>query len=226
LDGGGYTEAARKQRVEAKESNSEIVEALEKYVKDEFPGVVDSAANDLAEAWNRAEEETSQIVPKRKRTPDDEASRVRGRELFLSAKAKCATCHGPLGHGDGPQTEDFQAKPGSNDKYEKPGLYDDWGNPLSPRDLTRGIYRGGRRPIDIYRRIRAGIKGTPMPSFTESTLSDEETWDLVNYVLSIPYSGPVPSGSATGEKATAAAEPGATPGAPHNVASVSESGGN
>ena len=76
-------------------------------------------------------------------------------------------------------------KKNSNEKYSNRGLHDIWGNQLPPRDLHRGIYRGGRRPIDIYRRIVVGIKGTPMPG-TANKLQPEQVWDLVNYVLSIP----------------------------------------
>ena len=28
---------------------------------------------------------------------------------------------------------------------------DDWGNPLRPANLTRGVYKGGRRPLEIRR---------------------------------------------------------------------------
>jgi mono/diheme cytochrome c family protein len=57
---------------------------------------------------------------------------------------------------------------------------------VKPRNLTTGVFRGGRRPIDIYRRIHTGIKGTPMPGAGKS-LTDEQIWDVVNYVLSIPF---------------------------------------
>ena len=33
-----------------------------------------------------------------------------------------------------------------------------------PRNLRDGIYRGGRRPVDIFWRVSAGIAGTPMPA--------------------------------------------------------------
>ena len=33
-----------------------------------------------------------------------------------------------------------------------------------PRNLREGSYRGGRRPIDIFWRVSAGIAGTPMPA--------------------------------------------------------------
>ena len=41
---------------------------------------------------------------------------------------------------------------------------DDWGNPLRPANLNRGVYKGGRRPIDIYWRIAKGINGAKMPA--------------------------------------------------------------
>ncbi len=229
FEGGGYTNAAKAQRVKDGEKEEEILKGLEDYVKTGLPGAVDTASTELGENWSKAEEPEAKIVPKKKRTPDDAASRARGRELYLSAKAKCATCHGPLGRGDGPQTEDFMAKPGTNEKFDKPGLYDEWGQPIKPRNLMSGIYRGGRRPIDIYRRIRGSIKGTPMPSFTETTLSDDEAWDLVNYVLSIPYEGSPQASHPQTEKTAAQNEDAAKPNAEKvtgNVAAVSESGGN
>jgi mono/diheme cytochrome c family protein len=62
-----------------------------------------------------------------------------------------------------------------------------------PRNLRQGIYRGGRRPVDIYRRIYAGINGVPMPGVGPATpgatgsLSSDEIWSLVDYVMSLPY---------------------------------------
>jgi len=221
LEAGGFTTAAMRQRVKDGESEDAIEKELATYLNERFAATVDEAAGDLADVYHRAEEAEAVIVPKKKRTPDDLASRARGRELFLSAKAKCATCHGPLGHGDGPQTEDFQLKEGSNDKYPVPGLHDDWGHPIKPRNLTTGIYRGGRRPIDIYRRIYAGIKGAKMPAFGGTVLNDDEIWDIVNYVLSIPYDGPIPAApSGAGAEKTAGGA------ASDNVAAVGGKRGN
>jgi len=56
-----------------------------------------------------------------------------------------------------------------------------------------GVYRGGRRPLDLFRRVDQGIPGTPMPAGgpaspgAEGTLSEEEIWHLVDYVRSLPY---------------------------------------
>ncbi len=127
------------------------------------------------------------------RLPRKSRSR-KGRVFFLSLnpkkKTECAECHGKLARGDGPNTEKYWPIPNSQPerKYEVPGLHDEWGFPQSPRNLTRGIYRGGRRPIDIFRRVHEGIPGTQMAGFA-TVLTHEEIWDVVNYVLSVPFEG-------------------------------------
>jgi mono/diheme cytochrome c family protein len=55
-----------------------------------------------------------------------------------------------------------------------------------PRNLREGIYRGGRRPLDIYWRVTSGIAGTPMPA-APNTLTQQQIWQLVDYVHSLPY---------------------------------------
>jgi mono/diheme cytochrome c family protein len=62
-----------------------------------------------------------------------------------------------------------------------------------PRNLREGTYRGGRRPIDIFWRVSAGIAGTPMPASGPAsegappTLTQEEIWQIVDYVHSLPF---------------------------------------
>ena len=62
-----------------------------------------------------------------------------------------------------------------------------------PRNLRDGMFRGGRRPLDIYRRVNQGIAGTPMPAGgpvapgAQGTLTDEEMWQIVDYVRSLPF---------------------------------------
>ena len=168
-----------------------IDKSLETYLSETYPNFVNEIAGEVGEKWSGAEEEGTPIIPKKPRPQDTAESRHRGKELFLGNKAKCVNCHGPTGRGNGPMTEDFQKNPDTNETYAERGLYDTWGQPIKPRDLTRGIYRGGRRPIDIYRRIYAGIKGTPMPGNSQA-LSEDEIWDLVNYALSVPYDSQAP----------------------------------
>lgn len=173
-------------------------EAAMKTVKDELPGLIDDISTSLAESWTAADQPESIVVPKVKRGAPDQAaiheSIERGRKLFLSQvqgkKTECAECHGLSGRGDGPNTEKYWPIPDSKPerKYEVAGLHDDWGQPQQPRNLTRGIYRGGRRPIDIFRRVHEGIPGTQMAGFA-NVLTHEEIWDVVNYVLSVPFEG-------------------------------------
>ena len=66
------------------------------------------------------------------------------------------------------------------------GSLDDWHNPIRPANLHRGVYKGGRRPIDIYWRIAKGINGAKMPAHDQS-LKPAEIWDLVNFILTLPY---------------------------------------
>lgn len=168
---------------------------------------VDEAAGEIADAWTMAGEDGSQIRPSVHHIPDSEESRRRGREVFISANAKCTNCHGPLGLGNGKQTEEYEDNDKTKRKWDEPGLHDQWGNIVKPRNLTTGIYRGGRRPIDVFRRVRAGIKGSGMPAFGTSVIPDEDLWHLVNYVKSIPF-GPTTPAAATGdEKAAAEAKP-------------------
>jgi len=189
---GQYSQEDIAQRVQQKESRDAIDKALADYIAKEYPGVAEDLAGRIGGSWTAAEKSEALVTPKIARTADTPESRERGRKLFHSDTAKCSQCHGPVGKGDGPQTEDYQAILGTNKKRKVPGLFDDWGNPIKPRDLTSGIYRGGRRPLDIYRRIYSGIKGTPMPPFG-TALKDEEIWDIVNYAMSLPYE----SGSGT-----------------------------
>lgn len=191
----GYSTKAFKSRTseDGGESEDEVMAELEAFLVEEMPTLADEAGTSLQEAWDRAEAEESLIVPTVARTTDSPESRHRGRNLFLSAKAKCTNCHGPNGLGNGPQTEDYEKDPGSGEVKPLPGLYDEWGQIVKPRNLTTGIYRGGRRPIDLFSRIHAGIKGAKMPAFGGGVLKDEEIWDIVNYVLSVPHADSSPA---------------------------------
>ncbi len=181
-----YSLDAVAQRIDGGEKRSEILEELDQFIAERLPETAGFEAERIAQAWERAERPETLVLPKTPRSPDTVESRARGRKLFLSKTLKCVDCHGPTGRGDGPMTEDYQLDRNTNKYYPFRGLVDEWGHPIKPRNLTRGIYRGGRRPLDIYRRIYVGIKGTPMPS-SAAALNDAQIWDLVNYVLSIPY---------------------------------------
>jgi len=105
---------------------------------------------------------------------------ARGRALFQDpGGANCVRCHGSLGHGDGDAALVLDPVTGESVPFR-----DEWGDPIRPRDLVCAPIRFGDRPENLYRRIWAGINGTPMPAH-DGLLSEDETWDLVLYVLSL-----------------------------------------
>ena len=102
--------------------------------------------------------------------PKDTAASARaGAALYQGQPALCQACHGSAGRGDGSRAAE---------------LRDDAGQPAPPRDLTSGVFRGGDRPEDLFRRIKCGVGGTPMPSFAAS-LDDTQIWNLVHFIQSL-----------------------------------------
>lgn len=164
--------------------------------------VIEDGMLAAAGLWEQPEENRDEYLIAPPAPPDVDtpeklaASVARGRELYAMEGAKCVECHGPDGAGDGETTE----------------VYDDWNKPkngvtpkdtarlarwfklpiqrLRPRDFRLGNFRGGDRPEDLYRRIHAGIKGTPMPAAGPSpgvpgVYTPEEIWHVVHYILSL-----------------------------------------
>lgn len=91
------------------------------------------------------------------------------KELDKLKGASCVACHKDYGRQ-------------ANFKF------DSWGTLVRPANLTRAVYRGGRRPVDLYHRIHSGINGSGMAQFG-GVLSNEQVWDLVNFVRLLPYPG-------------------------------------
>ncbi len=154
---------------------------------DGFAEAFADAASLVAENWTNAEDADNRVLPTIARVPDTASSRKKGRDLFVSTKINCAKCHGEGGRGNGGFLKDFQKNPETNEPYGEAGLHDAWHQIVIPRDLTSGIYRGGRRPLDVFRRVTVGVKATPMAGF--GSVEEEDRWHIVNYVLSIPIDG-------------------------------------
>jgi mono/diheme cytochrome c family protein len=95
--------------------------------------------------------------------PYDAAARARAGELYLKG---CAPCHGATGRGDGAQKQ-----------------VDSKGYPTRPRDLTLGVFKGNPDPQSVYRRIVAGLPGSPMPQ--SGYLQGSDGWHLVHFVRSL-----------------------------------------
>lgn len=102
----------------------------------------------------------------------EDALRV-GRQFYDSIG--CRKCHGDQGRGDGPSS---------------PTLKDDADMPIFAADLSEGWrFNGGASAADIYRRLRTGLDGTPMPTFSDlleqQFLTDEQLWRVAQYVRSL-----------------------------------------
>ena len=95
-------------------------------------------------------------------TPDTMDARARGALTFARL---CSRCHGSDGRG-----------------IIDPERLTAEGALARPRDLTRGVLKGGIEDVRLWQRIRGGIPGTPMPAVSSKDLSDEGVWDLVHYV--------------------------------------------
>ncbi len=167
--------------------------------------LIQDVASRVVGRWQRAESKVT-IPSTRPDFDSTEAMRQsveRGHQLFEGKIANCYSCHGETALGDGQLdlyddwTEELEPK--NAEKHAQ--LVSDQERPqpirnLRPRNLRRGVYRGGRRPIDLYWRIRNGIDGAKMPAIPvvaadarpgTKGVTESEVWDLINYVRSLPY---------------------------------------
>lgn len=129
------------------------------------PELVKESADTVLGRWKEAQSEL--VMPLTPMPPMTPETIAKGHELFL--KQVCNKCHGVDGRGG----------LAGNIEVGK----DAWGQTAAAADLTSGMFRGGGRPIDIYRRIYSGINGTPMPGFADVFAKDPDAiWYLVHYV--------------------------------------------
>jgi mono/diheme cytochrome c family protein len=129
------------------------------------PEAVKALAQTVVDRWKEAQPQlVMPVTPMPAFTPE---SIAKGEELFKSQA--CNKCHGLDGRG------------GSFGGLEVGK--DIWGHEAAAADLTSGMFRGGGRPIDIYRRIYSGISGTPMPGFSQNfSKSPDDIWYLVHFI--------------------------------------------
>jgi mono/diheme cytochrome c family protein len=163
----------------------------ELFEEDDFDSqIVAQFATVISRSWDEAPARV--VMPVTPPVPFDEPSVLKGKVAFLTKG--CAKCHGTDGRG---YTQENVGK-------------DDWGNVVKAADLSSGMLHGGRRPVDVYRRIYLGINGTPMPAFNLALQDEPETvWHLVHFVLSLVEGREVPEvelPTTAGGAAAAAAE--------------------
>jgi mono/diheme cytochrome c family protein len=116
--------------------------------------------------WKRAEDAPIPIPPESTPTEADRlVSAVRGYRSFMGT---CAGCHQDFGRAE-------QLK------------FDLWGTVVQPRNLTLGVYRGGRRGEDLYCRVYAGIYPATMPDSKAKADGakpgePDGVWDVVHFL--------------------------------------------
>lgn len=98
-------------------------------------------------------------------------SAVRGFKLYGSAEFGCASCH--ASYGRVPQLK-----------------WDAWGTIVQPRNLTLGVYRGGRRGEDLYARLYGGIYPSGMTAFHDRVTTappgtPDKIWDIVHFLQAL-----------------------------------------
>ena len=148
---------------------------------DLVPALVAEQAQAIAGSWDEAE---SQIVrPLTREITATPETLEAGAKAFV--QLNCYKCHGRDGRGN---------------KQFDVGK-DDWGRIAYAADLTTGMLHGGRRPVDVYRRIYSGINATPMPAFAqpdsgkgETELQRSETiWNLAHFITAVVEGKPLPA---------------------------------
>jgi mono/diheme cytochrome c family protein len=98
-------------------------------------------------------------------------SAVRGYRLYNSAEFGCASCH--ANYGRVPQLK-----------------WDAWATVVQPRNLTLGVYRGGRRGQDLYARLYGGIYPSGMTAFHDRVAAappgtPDKLWDIVHFLQAL-----------------------------------------
>jgi len=83
---------------------------------------------------------------------------IRGAELYAQ---NCASCHGELGHGDGPA-----------------------GGSLALKPANLAEHGASHRPGDLYWWIAHGIAGTSMPGFA-AKLNETDIWTVVQFLRAL-----------------------------------------
>ena len=216
-----------KQKALEEDPRATLAEDLEMY--DESMEISEDLLADIADSWLDAEDEVVEVpqppsdipvansyeefvqLSKGEMADALTASIEQGRKIFTGKVASCSKCHGEKGHGDG-QNKDYDDW--TKDWTTRAGLKPEDTESLiplmargamppknaRPRNFSEGVFRGGQRSEDLYRRIHQGIDGSPMPAstFVPEQYTEEDIWHLINFVRSIKQPEPSVDG---GERA-------------------------
>lgn len=159
---------------------------------------VKESLDEIVARWSEAADRIFKVPPRSGET-DPGSAKKRGKALYTGSVANCWRCHGLAGEGDPRSaTYDHWTKEfiGNGDDQDLVRTFVANGLPpprkITALDLRKGIYRGGKRPEDLFLRIRNGIQGSQMPAVIQKEelnsrpgLTTDDIWDLVDYVQSM-----------------------------------------
>lgn len=83
----------------------------------------------------------------------------KGKKVY---KMNCATCHGDTGKGDGMAAAALKPP---------------------PRDLTKGPFKAGNKPEQLFSTITKGLPGTAMVGYGH--LPETDRWAIVHFIGSL-----------------------------------------
>lgn len=123
--------------------------------------------------WKRAADSPIPVPPEH--TPTEAARLASAARGYRAFAGTCAGCHQDYGRAE-------QLK------------FDLWGTVVQPRNLTLGVYRGGRRGEDLYARVYGGIYPSTMPDSKAKAVAPapdqpDEVWDVVHFLQALGDSG-------------------------------------
>ncbi len=185
------------------------------------PEYIPELLDEIAQSWQEAE--TSAVIPLTVEPPFDEESIAKGQQIFQNKACKGChqvdAAGGLLAYEQLLQSASPDVLPAPirsrwnvlsrnlmsptlmtrlqkklGEDVLPDNVMDDWGNFAYAANLTSGMLHGGRRPIDIYRRLYTGVTGTPMPSFAQHELFTEDPdnfWHVVHFVIATTHGRPV-----------------------------------
>tara|TARA_B100000959_G_scaffold287407_1_gene371855 strand:+ start:6408 stop:7952 length:1545 start_codon:yes stop_codon:yes gene_type:complete len=116
-----------------------------------------------AEAAKRADKNLTPGEVVNVSRPTKRASSAQAKASFVTL---CARCHAEDGTG-----------------RDDPAWRTNEGYPTTSRNFKKGIFKGGRDDIELYRRIALGMPGTPMPGF--DGIPEDQIWQMVDYIQSL-----------------------------------------
>lgn len=192
-----------------------VDESLQEAFEDSWADA-EEYATDIGEAWAESDDEIVDVPDPPSEFPVADsyeqfvalskgetaeammASVERGRTLFNGKIAACSKCHGENGAGGGQTTDyddwtkDWTTAAGFKPEDREaliPMMARGAMTPVNanPRNFSVGVFHGGQKAADLYRRITQGIEGSPMPAvtFVDGEFEEVDVWHLINYVRSL-----------------------------------------